>query len=168
MKFKVDRPGRKPIFNYSLPSLGKCCRSCWILCSGWLFCARVMTVFGYVDTFVLKSAHVCAQVSVLFDNKSNSCEYSTDIITINTIAPKFCVIVVAWLRILCTRHKNIFGHVVTFVFEPVPVCAQVNVLFDKKLNLCKYSTDIITIAPKLVFTPTLACLCAGHLPFFVF
>ena len=27
---------------------------------------RVMTLFGYVVTFVLKPAHVCAQVVVLF------------------------------------------------------------------------------------------------------
>ena len=164
MKFKVDRPGRKPIFNYALPALGKCCRPCWILSAGWQFCARVVTVFGYVDTFVLKPAHVCVQVSVLFDSKSDLCEYSTEIIT---IASKFCVIVVAWLAILCTRHKNNFGHVVTFVLKPVHVCAQVIVLFESKSDLCEYSTEIITIntiASKfcVIVVAWLAILCARH------
>ena len=112
-----------------------------------------MTVFGYVDTFVLKPVHVCAQVSVLFDSKPDLCEYSTEIIKVITIAPKFCVIVVAWLAILCARHKNNFGHVVTFVFDPVHVCAQVIVLFESKSDIsdCGYISEIVTNHPYIFF-----------------
>ena len=140
----------------------KCC----VIVVAWLtiLCARHENIFGHVITFALTPTHVFAQVVVLFASESDLCECSTEIITIITFAPKCCVIVVAWLAILCARHKNIFDHLVTFVLKPAHVCAQLVVLFASESDICECSTEIITIAPKccVIVVAWLAILCERH------
>ena len=109
-QFKISRPGKKPIFQYSLPLVGQICRPCWILCAGWLFFTNVIEIFAYV--------------AILAQTLSRFLPVSSIIIVLAHIySPSLCIVrrLVIYIFRICTIAIEYVASIITIVATAIAV-----------------------------------------------